>query len=213
MAKLGILMLDTRFPRILGDVGNPDSFEFPVRYGVVPGATPEAIVQGDPTRFIAQFIQAGRALVAGGCTGLSTTCGFLTLVKSEVEDACGVPVVSSALEQAAHVPAPGILTISAVDLSPAHLARARVPESTPVQGVDDGSFASSILGNEQTLDIEAARAEIMAGADALCAANPHVQSIILECTNMPPYAEDVARHTGRKVYSILTALNAFHAEI
>jgi hypothetical protein len=32
---LGVLMLDTRFPRVKGDIGNPATFDFPVRYRVV----------------------------------------------------------------------------------------------------------------------------------------------------------------------------------
>ena len=28
---LGILMLDTKFPRIPGDVGNPKTFDYPIR--------------------------------------------------------------------------------------------------------------------------------------------------------------------------------------
>ena len=59
-ARLGILMLDTRFPRILGDVGNAGSWPFPVRYAVVPGATPEAIVCDDIEPFVEAFIAAGR---------------------------------------------------------------------------------------------------------------------------------------------------------
>lgn len=32
---IGILMLDTIFPRIPGDIGNAKSYDFPVRYGVL----------------------------------------------------------------------------------------------------------------------------------------------------------------------------------
>jgi hypothetical protein len=160
MPKLGILMLDTRFPRVLGDVGNPDSFDFPVLYRTVPDATPDAIVLGDSRRWVDAFIREGQALVAQGCTGLATTCGFLSLVRRDVATACGVPVASSALEQVAMVQQSlpkgqtvGILTISANSLSTAHLAAANVPPDTPVQGVDQSGFAKSILGNRTELDV------------------------------------------------------------
>ena len=35
---LGVVMLDTRFPRPPGDVGHPDAFGVPVRRHVVRGA-------------------------------------------------------------------------------------------------------------------------------------------------------------------------------
>ena len=39
-ASVGILMLETRFPRIPGDMGNAETWPFPVLYKVVPGASP-----------------------------------------------------------------------------------------------------------------------------------------------------------------------------
>lgn len=217
-ATLGILMLDTQFPRILGDVGNADSWQFPVRYGVVAGATPEAIVCADIEPFVEAFIAEGRNLIAQGCTGIATTCGFLSLIRPRLAGALGVPVAASALEQAGQVQAMlpagkriGVMTISAKTLTPAHLRVAGVPEGTPVQGLEGSSFAASILSNETTLDVLLARQEMVAAALALTAAAPDVGAILLECTNMVPYAPDIAQATGRPVYSIYTYLTWFHA--
>ena len=43
--RLGILMLDTRFPRPLGDIGNPASWPVPTLLKVVPRLGPEVVVQ------------------------------------------------------------------------------------------------------------------------------------------------------------------------
>ena len=43
---LGLLMLDTRFPRPPGDIGHPATFGFPVRRRVVEGAAPGRVVRG-----------------------------------------------------------------------------------------------------------------------------------------------------------------------
>ena len=64
-ACLGVLMLDTRFPRIVGDVGNPASFAFPVRHAVVEGASPQRVVHERDASLLGPFIRAGMALVAG----------------------------------------------------------------------------------------------------------------------------------------------------
>lgn len=219
-ARLGILMLDTRFPRIPGDVGNPETWTFPVEYAVVKGATPQAVVCDDTESFTGAFIAEGRRLVAKGCTGIATTCGFLALIRPRLAASLGVPVAASALEQAAQIRgllAPdrhvSVLTISKRSLSPLHLAAAGTPYDTYVVGVEDTAFARSILGNAQTLDVELARQEMAQAARRLVAEAPCTGAILLECTNMVPYAPEISLATGLPVYSIYTYLNWFHQSL
>ena len=98
-AAIGILMLETRFPRLPGDIGNPASFDFPVLYGTVAGADPETAVRGDARRLLPNFIAAGRDLVAQGAAGLTTSCGFLAPFQNALADGCGVAVAASSLMQ------------------------------------------------------------------------------------------------------------------
>ena len=44
-ASVGILMLEARFPRIPGDMGNATTWPFPVLYKVVRSASPDAVVR------------------------------------------------------------------------------------------------------------------------------------------------------------------------
>lgn len=217
-ARLGILMLDTRFPRIKGDVGNAETWPFPVRYGVVDGATPQAIVVEDPEPFVQGFIEEGQRMVAEGCSGIATTCGFLSLIRPRLAAALGVPVAASALEQAGQIKALlppkqrlGILTISAGALTADHLRVAGVPSEVTIKGMEGTSFAQSILSNETTLDVPRARSEMVAAARELVAEDPAIGAIILECTNMVPYARGIAAATERPVFSIYSYLRWFHA--
>ena len=134
--------------------------------------------------------------------------------------ALGVPVAASSLEQAPQIAAMlapdqqiGILTISAATLGARQLAVAGVPEGTPNAGVDGGSFARTILENRTELDVGAARAEMVAGAVGLVEAHPQIGSVLVECTNMVPYAPDIAWATGRPVFSIYTYLTWFHESL
>ena len=219
-ALIGILMLDSRFPRIAGDIGNPVTWPFPVRFATVSGATPEAVVTGDVEPFVQAFIEAGQKLVAEGCTGISTTCGFLALIRPRLAKALGVPVAASSLEQAPMIMAMlapeqqiGILTISARTLSAEHLAVAGVPQGSPVQGVDDTAFARTILNNETELDVPQARRNMVAGATRLVDENPRIGAVLLECTNMVPYAADIAQAVKRPVFSVSTYLRWFHESL
>ena len=208
-ARVGILMLEARFPRVPGDMGNAGTWPFPVLYRVVRGASPDRVVRHRAEGLLEPFIEAGRALVAEGADGITTNCGFLSLFQAELAGALGVPVATSALMQAPLIQATlppgrrvGILTISAGTLTAEHLAAAGVPEGTPVMGTEAGAeFTRVILGDELRLDVEAARRDVVDAAQALVARHPETGAILLECTNMTPYAADVRAATGLPVHS------------
>jgi len=94
---LGILSLDTAFPRVRGDVGCGETFDFPVKYATVDGADPEEIVHRAGDAVLPRFIRAAEGLVDDGCLGIATTCGFLVRWQRELAAALPVPVLTSSL--------------------------------------------------------------------------------------------------------------------
>ncbi len=217
-APIGVLMLDTAFARPPGDIGNPVSWDGPVRFARVPGATAARAVRGGAAGLLASFGCAGRGLVAEGCRGLATSCGFLAPLAAPLAAETGVPVLASALAMAPAVAATlpagariGVLTIDAQSLTPEILAAAGVPEEAAVAGLPaGGALAGPILDGVGTLDPEAAEREVVAAALRL-AGEPGVAALLFECTNLPPYAAAAAQATGRPVHTILGALRWFAA--
>lgn len=209
-ASVGILMLETRFPRIPGDMGNALTWPFPVQYRVVRGASPDRVVRDDASPLLEDFIAAARDLVASGCDGLTTNCGFLSILQDRLAAEVGVPLATSSLMQVPMVQSTlspgrrvGILTVSRETLTPAHLAAANVPLDTPVVGTEGGKvFTRDILGDAPEIDFAACREDLLAAADELVSAHKDIGAIVLECTNMVPYAADIRRLTGLPVYSI-----------
>ncbi len=218
-ASVGILMLESRFPRIPGDMGNAESWPFPVRFRVVRGATPKRVVEERAEGLLEDFVEAAMALVREGCDGITTTCGFLSLFQAELAARCAVPVATSSLMQAPAIEAllppgrrVGILTISAQSLSPAHLAAAGVAPDTPLAGVEGGAeFARVIIGDELEMDLELARRDLIEGAERLVGDNPEVGAILLECTNMVPHARAISETTGLATFSIHGFVSWFHS--
>ncbi len=208
-AAVGILMLDARFPRIAGDIGNATTWPFPVLYRVVRSASPDRVVRRRAEGLRDAFLAAGRDLVADGADGITTNCGFLSLYQAELAAELGVPVATSSLMQVpmvARLLPPGrrvgILTISAATLTGEHLACAGVDPDTPIVGTDTGGeFSRVILDDAAELDVERARRDNIEAAEALVAAHPDIGAIVLECTNMVPYAADIRRATGRPTFS------------
>ena len=207
-ASVGILLLESRFPRIPGDGGNAGTWPFPVLYRVVAGATPDKVVRGAAAGSVEDFAAAARELAALGADGITTNCGFLVLHQDRLARACGIPVASSSLLQVPWVQAllppgrrVGVLTVDASSLTPRHFECAGAPADTPVEGTEPGAeFTRVLLGDELALDVERAREDVLAAARRLVERHRDVGAIVLECTNMPPYAADVARATGLPVY-------------
>ncbi|MFN3853878.1 MAG: aspartate/glutamate racemase family protein [Phreatobacter sp.] len=218
-APLGILMLQARFPRIAGDMGNGTTWPFPVLYRVVRGADPERVVLGGAAGLLPDFIAAARDLVDLGAEAITTNCGFLSLFQKELAEAVNVPVATSSLMQVPWVQATlppgqrvGVVTVSRASLTPAHLAAAGVPADVPLAGTENGRefFRVLIKGEKEDMDIGLAEADIVDAGRDLVARHPEVGAIVLECTNMPPYAAALAEAVGRPVYDIYSMITWFH---
>lgn len=211
---LGVLMLETRFPRVPGDIGNPASFDVPVHYRIVRGASAARVVRERAVGLLQPFIDAAQELVLEGCGLLSTSCGFLALFQDQLQAALPVQVASSSLLQVAPTQARlapgqqvGIITIAAESLSFDHLRGVGADPATPVVGVrPDGEFIRAIMGDAPEMDTDKLRAEVLEAGARLLRAHPRVGAIVLECTNMPPYAAALGEATGLPVYDILTLL-------
>jgi Asp/Glu/hydantoin racemase len=219
-APLGILMLEARFPRILGDMGNGLTWNFPVLFRVVRGASPTRVVEQGAPGLLDAFIEAARDLVDLGAEGITTNCGFLSLFQQELAAAVRVPVATSSLMQVPWVQATlppgkrvGVITVNKAGVTPRHLEAAGVPLDVPMEGTEGGRefFRVLIRAEKQDMDVDLARQDILDAAERLTARHPEVGAIVLECTNMPPYAADVAEATGLPVHDIYSMINWFHA--
>lgn len=217
---IGILMLDTQFPRIPGDIGNPATFPFPVRYHRVPRASAERVVRQGSRDLLPALLEGARALERQGVRAITTSCGFLARSQRDLASAVTVPVFTSALMLVPLVHrmlAPGrqvgILTFDASALSEDELRGAGILSEIPVviAGMDAASeFQRAILEDRPALDVESARREHVQTAARICAMHPNVGAIVLECTNMPPYRADIQRATGLPVFDIVHLVHLVH---
>lgn len=225
---VGILMIEGRFPRPPGAIGNATTFPFPVMHHVVRGAsgthTVRALSRMDPDS--AEFAAAirpwtdGAALLAAqGCRAITTSCGFAALFQRHLAAAVEVPVFASSLLLApliARMLKPGrlvgIVTADAEHLGPAHLAGAGVdPLSIAVIGMDGcPEFAATAWDDRETLDYRRIEAETVAVACRLVGEQPAVGAILLECSLLPPYAAAVQAATGLPVFDFTHLVTMVH---
>jgi hypothetical protein len=218
-ASVGILMLETRFPRIPGDMGNAETWPFPVLYKVVPGASPRRVVCEKAEGLLDEFLAAAEELVRLGADGITTTCGFLSLYQRELAAHVGVPVATSSLMQIPFIERVlppgkrvGVLTVSAANLTAEHLRAAGADPATPVVGTDGGSeFSRVMINDEERLDVAAAERDILVAGDELVTGHDGIGAVLLECTNMVPYARALSQRLRLPVFSIYTFVTWFQS--
>jgi hypothetical protein len=218
-ARVGILMLDTSFPRAPGDTGNADTWPFPVLYKVVKGATPREVVLEKGGGLKQSFLDAAMDLVREGADGITTTGGFLSVFQKDIAAHVGVPVASSSLMQvplAQSLLPPGkrvgILTVQGERLGADHLKAIDVDPTTPIVGTEKGTELTRVLiGNESVLDYEAAEKDMLQAAEELLRRHPDTGAIVLECHNMAPFSRCLARSFRIPVYDVYTLVTWFHA--
>lgn len=211
-------MLDTRFPRIVGDVGNAASYDFPVIFRTMEGIGSADAVAAHPDRprVLAALKANAEALAAEGAVGLGTSCGFLALYQDDLAVVSPVPVATSAL---LHIRPRkdrkvGVITASAKNLTPGHFEAVGAPGDTPMVGLpEDSSFAATFLRNGLMLDREAVEREVVAAGRDLVARHPEVDTVVLECTNLPPYKPALQKALGLPVLDVLDLLKDFYREV
>ena len=221
---LGLIKLDTLFPRLPGDLGLASTWGPSVQEYVVKGALPALIVkQQQPfehSAFAPLFSKAVQALLQNGASAITTSCGFLVLWQQALQALSSVPVVTSSLcklpELLSSEERVGVLTIDADSLSPLHWQGAGVsPEllrRVVVGGLPaDSHFCQTILGNQPYLDAQQAQDEVVAAALKIQQTAPSLKTLILECTNLPPYQQAIENATGLKVMSLRDVPELLHA--
>ena len=217
---IGIIMLDTVFPRIPGDIGNPLTFPFPVRYQVVRGASPRRVVKDADERLLEPFVEAARSLEREGVKAIATSCGFLAMFHRELADAVEIPVFSSSLLQVPMAYAMinrrrkvAILTARAASLTNRHFAGVGIRDiPVVVMGMEDAEeFTAAFIDGKPSFDPEKVRKEMIRAAERMALLHPEIGALVLECTNMPPYARAVQQVLNVPVFDAVTLVRYVHS--
>jgi Asp/Glu/hydantoin racemase len=220
---IGILMLESKFPRIPGDIGNATTWAFPVVYKVIKHATPDAVVRKGNRALLKAFIKGAQELEREGIQAITTGCGFLALFQKELASAVNVPVFTSSMMQVPLVYSMlkqsqkvGIITIYSKTLTQRHLSAVGVDKVPHIILGTEGEeeFSRVILEDEMELDVDKSKDELVNVAKKMRSDHPDVGAIVLECTNMTPYAAAIQKETGLPVFDIYTLVNmVYHAVV
>jgi hypothetical protein len=209
---IGILLLDTKFPRVPGDIGNASTFDFPVRIRMIPGATPQCIVLEGDESVLPEFVKAGKELEAAGVRAITTSCGYLTTFQEALINAVNIPVFTSSLLQVPMVSRMlrkgkkvGVLTIDSRRLTDGCLKAAGIAdEPIVVMGSEEvPAFYDTYPRGALEIDTEKVEKAVIAMVRQLLQKNPDVGAIVCEAINYAPYAAGVQEATGLPWFDIV----------
>lgn len=221
--SIGILILNAAYPCVPGNVGNATTFPFPVRYKVVKEASIERLLKKRDKTLLKPFVDAAIELQEEGVKAITGACGFMALFQREVSEAVCVPVLLSSLLQipfAYRILPPGrkigVITADSGSLTLDHFRAVGVSPGIPITiaGMEEKrEFREAVLEEKGTLDSALIQAEVVDVAKSMVHAHPDIGALILECSDLPPYAHAVQRETHLPVFDFFTMIHYVHTAL
>lgn len=219
--SIGILILDATYPCIPGNVGNASTFPFPVRYKVVKEASIERLIKKRDKTLVQPFIDAAIELQEEGVKAITGACGFMALFQREVSAAVDVPVFLSSLLQIPFIyqiknQKIGIITADSKSLTPEHFISVGVNKEIPllIGGMEDQKeFREAILEEKGTLDSDLIESEVVGVAKKLITENPDIGALVLECSDLPPYAHAIQKEVNLPIFDFTTMIQYVHTAL
>ncbi|WP_420583660.1 aspartate/glutamate racemase family protein [Ruegeria sp.] len=215
---IGIIVLDCEYPYIPGNVANATTYDFPVRYAVAEGADNHRLIYDRDPALLEPFIQAAQKLEAEGVRAITGACGFMALFQQEIAASVSIPVFMSSLLQVPFIhqitgKRVGVISADKSNLTQEHLTKSGIAENTPLAfgGMEQNkAFTQAIFYPDGTLDDDAIREGVIEVAQQLQADHEDLGAILLECSDLPPYAHAVQAATGLPVFDFITMINYVH---
>ncbi len=220
---IGILCLETYYGRPPGHIRNASTFQFPVMYRIVKGATAKRVVKQADPELLEPFIEAAQELEREGVMAITGSCGFLALFQDKLADAVNIPVFTSSLIQIPLVHSMlrrnqlvGILTASKSTLTESHLSAVGAG-AVPVclAGMDEQpEFCEVVIeARRSDLDLDRLGEEVLAVVDRMAEIHPEMGALVIECTDLPPFAHLIQQKINIPVFDIVTLTNMVYESL
>jgi hypothetical protein len=220
--SIGVLMLDCNIPFVPGDVGNASTYDFPVQYLLVPGATGDAVITRQDPALTPRFVEGAQQLIGQGVRAITGDCAYMGAYQRDVADAVDVPVFMSSLmqvplalsmlrsDQKLAVLVANGATVGDRLLEPVGIVGG-VRERCVFRGLEDKEhFRSVFLDEVGEIDVGRTEEEVVHTAAEVLADEPSVAAFLFECSDLPPYSAAVQRATGLPVFDWIGFINYVH---
>lgn len=217
--SIGVLSLESYFPKPPGHIKNPSSLPFTLSYEIISGLTVPSLLNAPSSEMIKPLVEAARRLEASGVKAITGSCGFLALYQNEIARSVSVPVCVSSLLMAPLIHAMtarpvGVLTASSDALTDAHLSAVGAQHiPLVIEGMDQSAEFSKVIlrGECNDMDLDLIEADLISAGQRLVGRAPEVGAVLLECTDLPPYAAPLQKAIRRPVFDIVSLTGLVHS--
>jgi Asp/Glu/hydantoin racemase len=217
--SIGVLYIDdVWYPMMPGNVVNATTYDFPVRLKSVKGLTISRLFSAEES-VLEDLIIACNELEREGVRAISGACGFFGNFQKDLAERVNVPVAVSSLVQIPWISSIikpnqkiGILTADKFSLTDKLLQNCGVynRDRLIIEDLRHEPEFSCILEGRGEFDNNTVRNEVVSKALEIVNNNDDVGAILLECSDMPPYAYAVQEAVGLPVFDFITLINWLH---
>lgn len=210
---IGIIAVDLVYPKLPGNVANATTYDFPVLYKKVSFDIGLLFVGAQEIE--AEIVAAAKELEAEGVRAIIGACGYFAHFQSQVAEAVNVPVFLSSLCQIPLIKLGlkplqkiAVFAASGENLNDALLHKVGVDiNDCVIQNIGNMESFAPIRWGQTQLDNEWLTRDLAEVAQKLINEKQDIGAILLECSDLPPYASDIQRATGLPVFDFITLIN------
>lgn len=210
---IGIIAVDLVYPKLPGNVVNATTYRFPVLFKKVSFEI-EQLFDGDPA-LEEMVVNAARELEAEGVRAIIGACGYFAHFQKQVAAAVNIPVFMSSLCQLPLIkiglkPEQKILVMCASGDSMSQEFFSKVNANLDdciIQDVGSMESFAPIRWGKTVMDNDRLTKDLAQLAKAVVSEHPEIGAILLECSDLPPYACEIQRATGLPVFDFISMIN------
>ncbi len=219
-AKIGVLCWENTsnslspFEKIPGHIQHPETFNFPVKYERIKGANFNTVVKNPSKEVLENMVKVSKRFEKEGIKAVTTSCGFNSIFQKELASKVNIPVFTSSLLQIPLVAKMikdesyiGVLTADKNSLTKKHMETVDIDDSISIDiaGVQNTETFSSLRdGVEIEFSEEKFCNELLSVTKNLINNNNQIEAIVLECTDLSPFSEDIKKISNLPVYDIVS---------
>ena len=220
---IGIIVIDIWYPLMPGNVANASTYPFPVVHKILEGISFDQLLSGS-SAVTEKIIGAGKELIEKyGVRAIVGACGSFALYQKAVAAALEVPTLLSVMLQVPLILQSlkpnerlGVVFASRDALTSRVLEQCDISDASrlAVTEVRNLGEFKRLMQNKGRFNSYRMGQEVIDHIEGFVKDNPDIGALLLQCSDLPPYAWGIQNATGLPVFDMNSLIEwIFHAVV